>query len=218
MRNSMGEVGDGGASGALVSWVAKAAEQKVDCWPDHLRSVVSEVGYKLYVECKLGEEGSWEPCTLTALGEEAGFLVTRPDGSKVGQREPHVGEVVEDAEEATCTLAPILDGWGVDKLMRPPAIEMDKGWEELSAGIGGGTTGAAHVAATTGAARPARHSTTTGGAPTSATAKVGAADPHAGATASAAAGKGVAENAEQVEKAADDFPSNLQCRTRVKVL
>ena len=110
MRNSMGEVGDGGASGALVSWVAKAAEQKVDCWPDHLRSVVSEVGYKLYVECKLGEEGSWEPCTLTALGEEAGFLVTRPDGSKVGQREPHVGEVVEDAEEATCTLAPILDG------------------------------------------------------------------------------------------------------------
>ena len=57
-----------------------------------------------------------------------------------------------------------------------------------------------------------------GGAPTSATAKVGAADPHAGATASAAAGKGVAENAEQVEKAADDFPSNLQCRTRVKVL
>ena len=116
----MGDVGvDTASAAALVSWVEKATTQKVECWPSTLRTVVNEVGTQLYVECKLGADDSWEPCTLTALGEEAGFLVTRPDGSKVGQREANAGEAVEDADEATCALAPLLDGWGVDKFMRP---------------------------------------------------------------------------------------------------
>ena len=81
-----------GEQSNFMEWVEKAAAQRDhDDWTRVLQESVDVVGTDFFLEQKLGL-ADWQPCKLTAMGKEVGFLVTDFDGKPVGQHDSNLGE------------------------------------------------------------------------------------------------------------------------------
>ena len=108
-------------SGDLIGWVAKAQAQADIVSIDALKhNVDGGVGMQFHLEQRWGDTATWEPCTFTAMGAEAGYLVARANGELVGQCESKQGETVSENDEAMCSMQYLIDAWG--QRVRPPQL------------------------------------------------------------------------------------------------